>query len=31
MAGPEKNYQNGGSQMSGKRYFEIGFYRYIMS
>ena len=29
--GPEKNFQNRGSQNAGKCYFEIGFCRYSIS
>ena len=28
MVGPEKHFQNGGFQMAGKRYFDIGFCKY---
>ena len=31
MVGPEKKFQNGGSHMAGKRYFEIGFCKYVIS
>ena len=31
MVGPEKNFQNVGSHMAGKRYFETGFWKYSIS
>ena len=31
MVEPEKNFQNGGSHIAGKRYFGIGFFIYSIS